>query len=256
MKSRELRKIIRGSVNEIRQNRDTSTLIEGKLKSKLIVLIKESLEELKNDSKKAIASDMENLQSVVSEYDKNIKIQKSQEGTPGSYEICACDPHYLEIRPKYMGRYDVEYTKDGTDREKKLNFTFEELKDYVKKKLADKSGNYVEKAYTKCVENSVDVTKKDDKLPSTTTNPVKNVSNSKNENKDFTVDEVKNEDDLPDKPMKEVNLDTLKKLSSYSTSGDKVKYIYPKQSKSEKKHVVKGGTGKELKLPTKNIKRK
>jgi hypothetical protein len=257
MKLRELRKIIRGSIDEIRQNNDkTTTIIEGKLKSKLIVLIKESLDELKSESENGIISDMEKLQKIVDKYNKNILVKKSKEGVPGSYEICDCFPHYIEIRPKYMGMYDVEYIRDNSDREKKLNLKFDDLKDYVEKKLTDKSGNYVEKSHSKSVENSNDVTNKDDSLPSTTVNAIKKVTETKNENKDFVVNDVKNESDFPDKPMSEVNTDNLKKLSSYPTSGDKVKYVYPTQTRSEKKHVVKGGTGKELKLPLKNIKRK
>jgi len=224
-------------------------LLDESKRKKIVSLIKESIEEIKLESQKSIEEAMNSLDKVVKEYSKDYCIQPSKRG---GYEICGCLPHHFHIRPNYMDSYDVIYIKDGADRTRHMNSSLEELKKFVKQKLNDK-GNYVQKAYNKSAEQSKDQVKKEE-LPSTKQNPIKSLDDKKNEQKDYKENQVKEEKDLPDKPMRE--MDKIKKQSEHPIEGEKVKYTYPKQDKKEKKHVVKGGKGKELNLPAHKIKSK
>jgi uncharacterized protein YggL (DUF469 family) len=227
---------------------ELSKLDESKRKI-LTSLIKESIEEIKLETQKSIEESMVALDKVVKEYSKDYGVNPSKRG---GYEICGCLPHHFHIRPNYMDSYDVIYMKDGADRTRHMNASLDELKKFVKEKLNEK-GNYVQKAYNKSAEQSKDQVKKEE-LPSTKQNPVKSLDDKKNEQKDYKEDQVKKEEDLPDKPMKEVG--KVNKQSEHPIEGEKVKYTYPKQDKKEKKHVLKGGKGKELNLPAHKIKSK
>lgn len=228
---------------------DAERSLDESKRKKIVSLIKESIEEIKLESQKSIEEAMNSLDKVVKEYSKDYCIQPSKRG---GYEICGCLPHHFHIRPNYMDSYDVIYIKDGADRTRHMNSSLEELKKFVKQKLNDK-GNYVQKAYNKSAEQSKDQVKKEE-LPSTKQNPIKSLDDKKNEQKDYKENQVKEEKDLPDKPMRE--MDKIKKQSEHPIEGEKVKYTYPKQDKKEKKHVVKGGKGKELNLPAHKIKSK
>ena len=233
--------------NIVRVEKTNDESVKNALKS----IIRESLEEIKVETEKSVHETMVSLSKFVKEYNKNFSIKKSKKG---HYEMCGCLPHHIEIGPMYQDNFEVVYFKDNSDREKKMNLDAKGVKDFIKEKLESKEGNYVKKAYNKASKNSEDVVKKESELPETKTNPIKNLTDKKNDNKDYTEVSVKKEQDLPDKPMAEVG--KLSKLSDHPKAGDKVKYTYPKQTKAEKTHLMKGGKGKELKLPETKIKKK
>ena len=91
-------------------------------------------------------------------------------------------------------------------------------------------------------------------LDSMITFGIKKVEEKKNDQKDYKENQVKEESDLPDKPMKEIG--KINKQVDHPIEGEKVKYVYPKQDKKEKAHLVKGGKGKQLNLPAHKIKSK
>ena len=234
--------------HELDAEKELSKLEESKRKI-LTSLIKESIEEIKLETQKSIEESMVALDKVVKEYSKDYCVKPSK---LGGYEISGCFPHYFHIRPNYMDSYDIIHTKDGTDRTRHMNDSLDELKKFVKEKLNEK-GNYVQKAYNKSAEQTNDQVKGSE-LPETKQNPIKSLNDKKNEQKDYKENQVVNEEDLPNQPMKEVN--KVNKQSEHPSEGEKVKYTYPKQSKVEKKHVLKGGKGKELNLPAHKIKSK
>lgn len=258
MTLKELTSIIKESIIDLRKSsnkrsvdmKNTNTNADSTINS-LKSIIRESLEEIKVETEKSVHETMVSLSKFVKEHNKNFSIKKSKKGF---YEMCGCLPHHIEIRPMYQDNFEVVYFKDNSDREKKMNLDAKGVKDFIKEKLESKEGNYVKKAYNKASKNSEDVVKKESELPETKTNPIKNLTDKKNDNKDYTEVSGKKEQDLPDKPMAEVG--KLSKLSDHPKAGDKVKYTYPKQTKAEKTHLMTGGKGKELKLPETKIKKK
>ena len=208
-------------------------LVEN-LKKSLKKLIVESLEEIKEDKKKDNIELMEDLESEIKKTCKSVEIEKNN---ANNYSVTGCGDHSFDIRPMWDNNFDVVYFKNKTIREKKLNLSFDDLKDFVKNKLAQK-GDYVVNAFNKSAENQKDQTEKGD-LPKHDILTRKEVTDKKNDNKDYNERAVTNDDDLPDKPMAVVA--KIKKLSDHPVKGEKAKYEYP--SKSDNK------VGKKAKTP-------
>jgi len=250
MKVKDFKALIQQTIAEVVGEKKQSTPLNESTIGQLKSLIKESLEEIKIEDANSYIEDMKNLSKFVKEKNKTYAIKKTKKGT---FDLCNCLPHHFEIRPKYQDNYEVIYFKDGSDRERKMGLTYKELKDFVKEKL-DAKGNYTQKAFNKSAENSKDQVKKEAGLPETKQNDIKKLTDTKNENKDYIEQEVKKDEDKPNQPLKEVG--KFDKLSDKPVAGDKVKYTYPKQDKADKKHIVKGGKGRELKLSVTKIKKK
>jgi 6-pyruvoyl-tetrahydropterin synthase len=213
-------------------------------------LIREAVEEVKTEDDKSVEDDMLSVLKMLKEHNKKFSFRKNKSG---NYEVIGCSPTQIEVRPMYMDSYDVIFMLDGTDREKKLNLDLKGVKEFIKAKLTCKLENYTKSSFNKAANTTEDVTKKTAGLPSTKQNDIKKVGDTKNDNKDYSELDVKKEADMPEKPLREVG-DVKKQYSHDDDSG--AKYKFPKQDKDEKKHVLKGGKGKELKLPEKKIPKK
>jgi hypothetical protein len=223
-------------------------LQEGKLAT-LKKLIFEAIEEIKAESK-SVEEDMKSVSRVLKEHNKLLSLKKNK---AGHYEVSGCSPTQIEIRPMMKDSYDVIFIKNGTDREKKMNLNAKGVRDFLKKKLEDDLG-YTQVTYNQAATQVSDETSKSKGLPDSSLDNFKTVEDKKTKDKDFNESEVKDEKDLPEKPMSEVG--KIKTQSDHDGDKGKAKYVFPKQNKEEKSHVVKGGKGKELKLPLKKIKKK
>lgn len=201
------------------------------LKSKLKKLISEEIEEIKYKDEDCLAGEMEELDKVVKEYDKKCGLEKDDKG---NYNINGAPPHSFSIRPKSAGIYDVLYYKDNTDRTKKLNLNLEQLKEFVKETLKNKEVNYVKKEYNKVADNSKDKVE-NTKLPIHHKFAKKEVKDTKNDEKNYTEQQVKDEKDMPEKPYRTV--EKFKKQIENPIKGTKPDYTYPKQK--DKKLVAK-----------------
>ncbi len=198
---------------------------EVKLKITLKTLIRETVEEIKADEKKTVMAQMDTLGKEVCK-DPGATLEHDD---AGNFVINGLDPHYFNIRQKSHDNFDVVYMKDKSDREKKLNLNFGDLKKYIKEKVDKKTDNYVNTAYNKNNENSKD------KMTKSGDEKLKHLGEK-------AEDMVKDKTDLPDQPMKEVS--GFKKQNEHK--GEKVPYVYPKQDKKQKNHIVKL-KGKKLK---------
>lgn len=187
---------------------------EHKLKVALKALISEAIEEIKEENQKSCQELVDELESEVQKINKDFYFAKDD---AGFYKLNGCPPHMVKLYHKYNDLFDVTYFKDGTDRVKKLNVPIDELKKFLKEKLDTKTLNYTKTAYNKSAANSVPAEGKDLNVPQKTEKEV--------------VDAVKNEDDLPDKPMKPVA--SFKKQNEHSLKGEKVDYKYPKQKNNK-----------------------
>lgn len=225
-------------------------LQESKL-SELKKIIKEAIEEVKNEDSKSIEESMKSVLRMLKEQNKNLSLKKNKSG---NFEVGGCSPTQIEIRPMMKDSFDIIFIKNGTDREKKMNLDLKGVKDYLKKKLDDKVLDYKQTAFNKAASQVEDETKKISELPSTKINDIKKINDTKKEDCDYNKKDVEKEADLPDQPLAEVG--DVKGQSSHDGDSGKAKYVFPKQDKEEKKHVLKGGKGKELKLPEKKIKKK
>jgi hypothetical protein len=219
--------------------------------SKLKEIIKEAIEEVKAEDKKSVEDSMKSVLRMIKEQNKNLSMKKNKSG---HFEVCGCSPTQIEIRPMMKDSFDVIFIKNGTDREKRMNLDLKGVKDYLKEKLDAKVLDYKQTAFNKAASQVEDETKKTSGLPSTKINDVKKVGDTKKDDLNYNKKEVEKDADLPDQPFAEAG-DVKGQLSHDSDSG-KAKYTFPKQDKEEKKHVLKGGKGKELKLPEKKIKKK
>lgn len=208
------------------------------IKSRIKKLVVESIEEIKIENDNCIAHDMEEIEKIIKNHNKNCEVIKDDKG---NYNIVGIPSHNFSIRPMSPNIYDVEYIKDTTDRSKKLNLKIEELKDYINEKLKDKDGNYVTKAHNKSAENSKDVVEKPENSIRNDIVTKKEITDKKNDNKDYNEMPVK-DDDLPDKPMKDV--ESIKKQSEHPIKGTKPDYTYPKLDKKQSKLTVKPTTFK------------
>ncbi len=218
---------------------------------KIKQIIKETIEEVKAEEAKSVEESMKSVLRMIKEQNKSLSLKKNK---AGHFEVVGCTPTQIEIRPMMVDSFDVIFIKNGTDREKKMNLNLKSLKDYLKEKITEKNLDYKQKAFNKAATQVEDETKKAKDLPLLKVNPVKSVGETKKEDMDFNKKDVADEKDLPDKPLAEVG--DVKTQSSHDEDSGKVKYTFPKQSKEEKSHVVKGGKGKELKLPEKKIAKK
>lgn len=225
-------------------------LQESKL-SILKKIIKEAIEEVKSEDSKSIEESMKAVLRMLKEQNKSLSLRKNRSG---NFEVGGCSPTQIEIRPMMKDSFDVIFIKNGTDREKKMNLNLKGVKDYLKEKLDDKNLDYKQSAFNKAASQVEDETKKTSGLPTTKINDLKKVGDTKKDDLDFNKKEVEKDVDLPDKPLAEVG--DVKNQSSHDSDSGKAKYTFPKQDKEEKKHVLKGGKGKELKLPEKKIKKK
>lgn len=222
---------------------------ESKLSS-LKQLIMEEIKSVKQELDKAFDESFRAILRTVKDVDKNLSVKKHYSSK--KFEVIGCLPTQIDIIQIDVDLYDVLIMKAGTDRTKKQNISLKDCKELIKSVLTSTDQTYVNTAFNKSAEASKDSSKKSVSLPETAVNKIKSVSDAKNDEKDFNLPDVKNEKDLPDKPLSEVG--SVKKQLDHEES--KVKFAYPKQSKDEKKHVVKGGKGKELKLPEFKIKKK
>ena len=123
-------------------------------------------------------------------------------------KVDARDLMSMRINPKWEDHYDVVVMTRNEDRVWVSSLTWEQLKDFVKSNLeqATEKPTAVEKAYDKVYRNKKDQSGKttDKGLPQDNKQKIKSVGLDAKKSKDYKETDVKNEDDLPNKQMKEV----------------------------------------------------
>lgn len=201
-------------------------ILEAKLKQNLKSLVKESIEEIKIEKGESLHYKMEELSEEVKKAYKDAEVTLDD---AGYYNVCSCDPHHFKIYPMTDDNFTVTYMKDKTDRIKKFNLTFENLKDFIVDTLKSTVGNYVQKAFNKTAVDSKDKEGKTEEGPT-----------HKLGEKVKAEDQVKSKEDQPDQPLKSV--EKIKKQVDHSVKGEKASYKYPKQT--DKKLTVKQKTFK------------
>jgi hypothetical protein len=136
--------------------------------------------------------------------------------------VSARDLNYIRISPRWTDYYVIEMMTRNEDRIWVTGQSWEQVKEFVKTNLKDlaKQPTYTEKAYDKSYRSREDQTPSPDKgLPQKDKPSLKPLTNepqkdtSKNKEKNYTEKQVKTDDDLPEKPMKEVK--NFKKQSDY-----------------------------------------
>ncbi len=146
----------------------------------------------------------------------------------------AGDIFRIRVIPKWENNYCIEAFIHGNDRIYITGQSWKQVKEFVKVNLK-KSETAVDKAMDKVVKNREDQTPTNDKgmpqkdkpkiLPLTDKEP----KTTSNKDKNYT-EKPKDNDDLPEKPMKEVN--DYKKLSDYKVK-DPVKLRKPHKSSTK-----------------------
>lgn len=226
---------LKGLINEVMVE-----MAKESLKSKLKEIISESIKEIKVEDENSLVQDMEEVDKLVKEYHKSCDVVKDDKG---NYNISNIPPHHFSIRPMYAGIYDVVYFKDSVDRTKKLNLNIKDLKEFIKSILDTNTLNYVDKSYNRCAENDKDQVEKSEN-PRHDILTKKEVSDKKNDNKDYNEFSVKDED-LPNKPMRDST--KFKKQNEHPIKGTKPEYKQPKLDKKESKLVIKQKSKGKLK---------
>jgi len=192
---------------------------ELKLEKAIRGIVKESLKPVKVEKEHSLEAKMQELADVVKGVNKEAKVSLDD---AKRYNVCDCKPHHFNIQPITDDNFTVTHFKNNTDRTKKLNLTFEDLKKFVVDTLKEKKADFGQQKWNKCVTNSEDKEGKKD-------------LDKPQETNEKTDDAVEKKDDFPTAPMKSV--EKIKKQSDHSVKGEKVNYKYPKQK--DKKLVVK-----------------
>jgi hypothetical protein len=208
--------------------RNTKQLIES-----IRTLVREVIAE---KSTKSTQSWAEMMHELSKEVDKPIKLDDV-----GNYNVCDCEPHHISIRPIVHDIYDLQYFKDGADRQKVLYVPFSEVKKYVKAWLNNKTANYVDNAYSRNIENSKD--KEGSKKSESSVNEKNLIDPEKNNKfvKNVKVNSMNKSEDDPTTPMRYVKsfdkqIDSKSKKPSYSppTLPKKLQKLVVKYTKAGK----------------------
>ncbi len=221
MKIDQLRQLVSESIKEViaerkeqkkrlDENTKFATLLKG--------LIAEVIEEKSTEFEKTCTEIEEELNKEAKKINKSYSVTKND---VGNFELCGCEPYHIHVRPRWNNSFEVLAYKDKTDRTKKIGLTYDEVKEFIKDYLTSDKSNYLDAAYNKAAENSVDKEKK------------KNQGDKPQETSEKVVDAVEKKEDLPDQPMQDVNLKKVEKQSDHSVKGEKPKYKYPKQTDDE-----------------------
>lgn len=217
MKIDHLRQLISETIKEVLVERaeKKKRLNENKKLSVLLKsLIAEVIEEKTIEFDKTCVQMEEELNRLAQGINKTYSVKKND---AGNFELCGCEPYHIYVRPRWNNNFEILAYKDKTDRTKKIGCDYDEVKDFLKSFLTSDKENYLNAAYNKSAENSIDKEKK------------KNQGDKPQETDEKVVDAVKKEEDLPDQPMQDVNLKKVEKQSDHSLKGEKAKYKYPKQ---------------------------
>ncbi len=205
----ELKNIIRECITEIKQEKDIHNII------------KESLKPMTIEKEHSLVAKMAKLADAIKSVNKDATMNLDD---AKRYNVCDCNPHHFRIYPMTDDNFTVTHFKNNTDRTKKFNLTFEELKKFVIETLKENKADFGQEKWEKCVVNSEDKESK------------RGIAKAQEVDK-----KIENSDDLPTSPMKTV--DNIKKQSDHSVKGEKSNYKYPKQM--DNNHVIKLTTFKD-----------
>lgn len=197
------------------------------LKKAVKKIVREVIEEKPTAVSKTWAEMMESLSKEIK---KPITFDDA-----GNYNVCECEPHRISIRPIVHDIFDLQYFKDGVERQKVLFVPFDEVKKYVKEWLNSKEPNYVDTCYERTVDNSKDKQggKKADNQAEE-----QNLVNPEKDNKVVKPIKAKPMNDAKDDPTEPMRpVDKFEKQSDHKSK--KPSYETPKLPKSLQKLVVK-----------------
>jgi len=214
MKIDHLRTLISEGIQEVLAERKKRLDEQKRFSTLLKKLVMEVIEEKKVEFEKTCAQIEEELDKEVKKINKNYSVKKND---AGNFEMCGCDPFHVNVRPRWNNHFEVLAYKNDTDRTKKIGLTYDEVKEFLKSYLTTDNENYLNAAYNKAAENSVDKEKK------------KNQGDGPQKTDAKVEDAVEKKEDLPDQPMQDVNLKKVEKQSDHSVKGEKPKYKFPKQ---------------------------
>lgn len=215
MKIDQLRTLISEGIQEVLVERKKRLDERNKISSFLKKLVMEVIEEKNAEFDKTCSQIEEELDKEAKKINKSYSVTKND---AGNFELCGCDPYHVHVRPRWNNSFEILAYKDKTDRTKQIGLTYDEVKDFIKLYLTSDKENYLNTAYNKAAENSLDKEKKKKQEDGLQKTDVK------------VVDAVEKKEDLPDQPMQDVNLKKVEKQSDHSLKGEKPKYKYPKQS--------------------------
>lgn len=119
--------------------------------------------------------------------------------------VRARDLFQVRIVPRWEDSYNIEAFIRNEDFIRVLGLDWDQVKDFVKTNFSQMKETYTDVERGKSFKNMEDQTPKPDSgMPQKDKPKKKEVGTTKNREKNYKEDAVKNEDDLPDKPMKEV----------------------------------------------------
>ena len=167
------------------------------------------------DTKEALQADMIKTTEAI---DKSVSVVWDDHD---DLMITGRDMKFIRISPRWEDYYVIEMMTRNEDRVWVTGLTWDQVKEFVKVNLK-RTTTYVEKAYDKSYRNRKDEIPAPDKglpqgdKPKTLPLTDEPVDTKKNKDKNYTEDQTKKEDDLPEKPMKEV--EEIKKQRDFKTN--------------------------------------
>jgi len=139
--------------------------------------------------------------------------------------------------------FNVEAMVNLDDRVRAIALTWEQVKSFVKANFKDVEDIKVNTAKEKAMGHLKDQSDKGD-LPQHDKPKRKEVGDTKNDEKDYNEKAVKKDEDQPDQPMNDVDIEKLKHQRDFTDKENKVK---PPKHKTDKKLVAKSKKTPKLK---------
>jgi hypothetical protein len=250
-KSNIIQQLVKECLTEKKQKEFS---VKQKLKESLKRVIKKVLVEM--NSSIPVKNDQEEENKIQKGYDKkgNVRIDKPNEklldeleklvnGINEKFKVILDDNDdftvdarelgKIRICPRWENNFDIEFYTKMQDRVRVIGATWDQAKDFVKANLKTEMKTKVDAAYKKSMDNLKDQTDKAvSELPQTDKLTQKNIGDTKKEDKDYNEFD-QNDDDLPDKPMKEVKVEDRNKNIKETPK------VKPPKHKNDKKLVVK-----------------
>jgi len=174
---------------------------------------------------------LDDIKKIVSTINKDYTVKWDDND---DIRIEAEDLYKVRIIPRWEDCYNIEAYTRNEDRVYITNQNLAQVKTFIKDNLKNTETN-VERKYKKSLDNNrvKPIDAPDKGLPQQNKPTAKTVGDKSNKDKNFNEKAVKNDDDLPNKPMKEVNTKNIKLQRDNSVKGVKAPYKYPKQKNNK-----------------------
>lgn len=253
MNKDQLKKLIRETLTSVRNERTNKQKVV--VKESLRKMVKKVLSEVMSVTKPELSKEeketvdkgykktgnerlditrlqmADELEKIVHDIDKDFKVYWDDHN---DLNADAKALFRIRISQSAENMFNIEAMINLDDRVRAIALTWEQVKNFVKANFKDVEDTKVNVAKKKSLDHLKDQSDKGD-LPQHDKPKKKEVGDTKNDKKDYNEKDVKKDEDQPDQPMNDVDVEKLKRLRDFTDKDNKVK---PPKHNNDKKLVV------------------